>query len=93
LNVQHDLDHKLRALKDKAIDYPLDGLAGDVNQLIVDRAANLQTWSLRAAAIAVVTATGVAISASSTSMAAQQAASPFSAWSRLAPSTLLETPE
>lgn len=87
--MQNDLDHMLHALKVAPLDHALDGLARDVSQRMAERrVAGVQTWGLRAAAVALVTMTGVAVSASGTAAAAPEA-SPFAVWSELAPSTLL----
>jgi hypothetical protein len=87
--MRHDLDHMFRVLKDARVDHALDGLASDVGQRLAERrTVGVQTWGIRAAAVAVVTMTGVAVSASSTAATAHEP-SPFSAWSELAPSTLL----
>jgi hypothetical protein len=87
--MRNDLDHMLCALKDAPVDHALDGLASDVGHRLAERrAVGVQTWGLRAAAVALVTMAGVAVSASSTAATAHEP-SPFSAWSELAPSTLL----
>ena len=91
--MQHDLDQKLDALKAAPLDRRLDGLADDAAARIADLAANAQTWALRAAAVALVTMTGAMIGASGTAAAEEEQASPFDAWSQLAPSTLLEPAE
>lgn len=87
--MQNDLNDLLRVLKDAPIDRALGRLAVDVNQRLMDRrAAGVQAWGLRAAAVAVVTMSSVAISAAGTAAAAPER-SPFAVWSELAPSTLL----
>lgn len=87
--MQNDLDHMMRALKHVPVDRDLDRLAGDVGQRLAERsAAKVQAWGLRATAVALVTASGIAISAAS-SAAAWPERSPSAVWSELAPSTLL----
>lgn len=87
-----DLDQLLGALRGAPLDHPLDTLAGDVaRQLAERRAATAQTWGLRGVAVALVTMTGIAISAAIPAAAATEPASPFAAWSPLAPSLLLGT--
>lgn len=92
--MSQDLDELMNRLQATAPDHALDGLSFDVGQRIAERAAaHTQVWGLRAAAVALVTVTGVAISASSTVAAAVETTSPFAAWSQLAPSTLLDRAE
>ena len=85
--MHNDLDHMLRALKDAPVDHALDGLAADVGERLAERrAAGIQTWGLRAAAVALVTMTGVVVSASTTASSFERAstfrafASFFTAW-------------
>lgn len=87
--MQDDLDHMLHALKEAPADRSLHMLADDVmRQLAERRVAGYETWRLRAAAVAMVTLSAVAVSALSTAAATPEA-SPFAAWSQLAPTAFL----
>ena len=88
-----ELDHLLNALRSQPVDRPLGAVADGVRARLADTAAaRRQTWRLRAAAFVVVLAGGTMASASTAAAGATQNMSPFTAWSSLAPSTLLESP-
>jgi hypothetical protein len=86
-----DLDRLLAKLGDQPADRELSDLATRVDARIdpANRTSAAETWGLRAATVALVAAAG-GLMASATA-AATPNASPFDAWSRLAPSTLLES--
>jgi len=88
------LERLLTKLQGQPFDRSLDGVAVDVNRRLAETAtANAETWRLRAVAILLVAIGGAAASASTAAVAASKSASPFEAWSNLAPSTLLEWAE
>lgn len=88
-----ELDHLLAQLQRQPVDRSLDGVADGVQARLVEAAAaRSQTWGLRAAALVVVMAGG-AFASTSAGADAPTDASPFTAWSSLAPSTLLEASE
>lgn len=85
-----NLERLLDELGRAPVDTPLDGVSAGVNRRIAEaRAASVQTWRLRLAATLVLAASGAAVSGAMTANAAVEA-SPFDAWSALAPSSLLE---
>jgi hypothetical protein len=89
---QH-LERLLVELGRAPLDHDLDGVASSVGRKLAETSAvNTQTWSLRAAAVLLVTMSGIVASTASTATAAPEP-SPFAAWSDLAPSTLLELGE
>jgi hypothetical protein len=83
-----DLDARLARLRDQPIDRDLAGLPANVVTRIEDVTPRpaVEVWGLRTAAIALVAAGGLMASAAAT---ASPDPSPFAAWSKLAPSTLL----
>lgn len=84
-----DLDTLLRTMRDQPLDRPLDGLDGRVRTRLNEISTmSAQTWHMRAAATAFVTLFSIFISA--TAAPSGTPASASSAWSRLAPSSLLE---
>lgn len=88
------LEHLLTKLQRQPLDRSLDGVTGDVAQRLAETAsANAATWRLRTAAVLLVAMGGAVVSASTAAVAAPKSASPFEAWSSLAPSTLLESAE
>jgi len=85
------LERLLTELQSQPLDRSLDGLAGDVSVRLAEAAAaNTETWGVRAVAVLFVAVAGAAASGSMAAVAAARSASPFEAWSSLAPSTLLE---
>jgi hypothetical protein len=85
-----DLDRLLEELQGEPLDHSLGNVASDVNRRLAEASsAERQTWRLGALAAVAVTLSGVAVSGSLAASAAIP--SPFDAWTRLAPSTLLET--
>lgn len=88
------LEHLLEQLQREPVDHPLDGVADDVRaRLMATASATSQTWGLRAGAVMAVMLGGAVVSASAATASAPADASPFAAWSSLAPSTLLEPSE
>jgi hypothetical protein len=88
------LERLLTKLQHQPPDRSLDGIAGEVDRRLAETdAANAETWRLRAVAVLLVAMGGATVSASSAAIAAPKSASPFVAWSNLAPSTLLESAE
>jgi hypothetical protein len=88
------LERLLTELQRQPLDRSLDGVADEVDRRLAETAAmNTETWRLRTVAVLLVAMGGAAVSASSAAMAAPKSASPFVAWSNLAPSTLLESAE
>lgn len=84
------LEHLLAKLRHLPPDRHLDGVSVAIHARLAERAAlNGQTWGLRAAASALLIAGGAFVSVSTASAVAPPV-SPFSVWSELAPSTLLE---
>jgi hypothetical protein len=91
--VTDKLETLLGAMRNAAPDHSLASAAVDVRLRIAETAsARIQTWRVRVAAMLLVIASGVAASATTAAVAAPEA-SPFAAWSSLAPSTLLELAE
>ena len=87
------LDQLLAELRRQPPDRGLGDLAVQINEALAERAAITgQTWRLRAAAVGLLVMGGAVFSAS-TASAVAPSKSPFSAWSSLAPSTLLEPSE
>ncbi len=85
------LERLLSELQGQPLDRPLDGVVSAVNQRLAETAtANAETWRVRAVAILLVAMGGAVASGSMAAVAAPRSASPFEAWSSLAPSTLLE---
>lgn len=88
------LERLLTKLQRQPLDRSLDGVTGDVNRRLAETAAaNADTWRLRAVAVLFVALSGAVASGSTAAVAAPKSASPFDAWSSLAPSTLLESAE
>ena len=88
-----NLEHLLTELRRQLPDRDLGGLTAEVNETLAERAAIAgQTLRLRAAAMGLLVMGGAVVSAS-TASAVAPSASPFAAWSSLAPSTLLEPSE
>lgn len=84
-----NLERLLADLGRAPVDRSLEGVTSELSQRLAEtRAANVQTWSIRGLAALVVATTGVLASSAMPAMAAAEA-SPFAAWSTLAPSTLL----
>jgi len=85
------LDKCLANLRDAPIDRSLAGLAPAVTRRIraAAEADAAPAWRLRAAVIVLTAASGTVISATANAGPAGDL-SPFSAWSELAPSTLLD---
>jgi hypothetical protein len=90
IGMTHDLDRLLERLRTAPADHALGGLARDIDARIAATAANRQTWGLRAAAVGLVTASGIAINASTAAIGAPEPPSALAIWSQLAPATLLE---
>lgn len=85
-----NLDRLLAELGRAPLDATLDEVPGGVSRRLAEvRAAGAQTWRVRTVAMLMVAASGAAVSSVMTANAAADA-SPFDAWSTLAPSTLLE---
>ena len=85
------LERLLSELQDQPLDRSLDGVAGAVNQRLIETAAtNAETWRVRAVAIFFVAVGGAVARGTMAAVAAPRPVSPFEAWSSLAPSTLLE---
>lgn len=86
-------EHLLAELLRQPPDRDLRGLTVAVNETLAERAAITgQTWRLRAAVMGLLVMAGAGVSAS-TASAVAPSTSPFTAWSSLAPSTLLERSE
>lgn len=85
------LDRLLYRLRDAPPDRALDDLAPRVlGQIEAARPiAPMHLWGLRAALVALVAGSGVVVTASA-GAASDRESSPFSAWSQLAPSRLLD---
>ena len=89
-----ELDQLLGELRAQPVDRSLDTVADAVRARLPETAATKsQTWGLRALALLLVMAGGVFASASTAAAVGPAKASPFAAWSSLAPSTLLERSE
>lgn len=87
------IEHLLAELRQQPPDRDLRDLTVQINEALAERAAITgQTWRLRAAAMGLLVMGGAVVSASTASAVARPA-SPFAAWSSLAPSTLLEPSE
>lgn len=87
------IEHLLAELRQQPPDRDLRDLTVQINEALAERAAITgQTWRLRAAAMGLLVMGGAVVSASTASAVAPPA-SPFAAWSSLAPSTLLEPSE
>lgn len=83
------LEHLLAKLRQHPLDHSLDGVTLDIHERLAEHAAlNVQTWRLRAAAVALLVTGGAFVSASTASAVAVPQ-SPFAVWSEFAPSTLL----
>ena len=87
----NDLDGLLGALGAAGPDRRLESLESDVQARLAElTATTAQTWKWRTLATALVVLAGALISASGV-VATASAESPTNAWSRLAPSSLLES--
>ncbi|MEZ6029199.1 MAG: hypothetical protein R3C46_05565 [Hyphomonadaceae bacterium] len=86
------LDDLMAKLKQEPLDKPLDGVAADVEARLHSQASmQAQMWSVRAAAVLMVAIGGFLVSASLEGARDTRQQTPFSDWSSLAPSTLLES--